>query len=101
MKKTYKISDLSPHLFWDVDRSKLTFEKSSQYLIERVAYLGDLEDWLLIRKIYGDEKLKEVILKMRYLDDKSIHFYSQIFDSPKEKFRCYTLKQSGIIPSPF
>ena len=101
MKNNYKISDLSPHLFWDVDREKLTFEKSSQYLIERVAYLGDLKDWLLLRKVYGIEKLKEVVLNMRYLDDKSIHFYSEIFEIPKEKFRCYIQKQSGQIPSPF
>jgi len=100
-KKQYKITDLSPHLFWDVDSRKLCLEKGSRYIIERVAYLGNLEDWLFIRKYYGEEKLKEVILDMRYLDEKSIHFFAQIFDVSKESFRCYKLRQSGRIPFPF
>ncbi len=97
----YDISDLSAHLFWDVDRSKLSFEKSSQYLIERVAYLGDLNDWLMIRNVYGEQKIKQVILNMRYLDDKSLHFYSLVFSIPKVSFRCYKQKQSGKTPLPF
>ena len=51
----------------------------------RVAQLGKLKDWLLIRNIYDDEKLKKVIMNMRYLDKKSLHFYAQIFGRPIEK----------------
>ena len=101
MEKEYKISDLSKHLFWDVDRSRLSLAKSSHYIIERTAFLGGLKDWLLVRKIYGDEKVKKVILNMRYLDEKSLHFYALVFDIPKENFRCYKLRQSGQIPMPF
>ena len=101
MNKNYTISDLSPHLFWDVDKSKLSLEKSGHYIIERIALLGGLKDWLIIRNIYGDSKLKEVIVNMRYLDDKSLHFYAQVFNIPKNNFRCYKLKQSNLRPSPY
>ncbi|MEM8524955.1 MAG: hypothetical protein AAGG68_09940 [Bacteroidota bacterium] len=99
--KNYSISNLSSHLFWDVDHAQLSFEKSAIYLIERVAYLGNLKDWLLLRDVYGNEKLKEVILNMRSLDDKSLHYYSLIFNIPKEAFRCYKNKQLQGIPSYF
>ena len=101
MEKEYKISDLSAHLFWDVDKNNLSLDKGSRYIIERVAYLGGLRDWLLIRKIYGEEKIKDTIMNMRYLDEKSLHFYSFIYGIPKEKFRCYKLRLSGQVPSPF
>ncbi len=101
MKEKYHISDLSTHLFWDVDKSKISLEKSVQYIIERVAYLGGLKDWLMIQKIYDNETVKKVILNMSYLDVKSLHFYAQVFDIPKERFKCYKLKQSGQTPSPF
>ena len=101
MEGEYDVSILSAHLFWDVKKDKLSLKINSDYIIERVAYLGSLRDWLLVRKIYGEKKLKEVILNMRYLDDKSLHFYSQIFQVAKEEFRCYKLKQSNQQPSPF
>ena len=101
MKKQVKISDFSKHLFWDVDRDKLSLENSNQYIIERIAYLGGLKDWLLIRKIFTNEYLKTVILNMRYLDEKSLHFYAQIFDVSKDQFKCYKLRQSSQIPLPF
>ena len=100
-KHQYTIDDLSPHLFWDVDRSQLSFSKSAVYLIERIAFLGDLSDWQLLRGVYGDKRLKEVLLNVRFMDDKSLHFYSLIFDIPKEQFRCYKLKQLNLTHSPF
>ena len=39
MEKEYKISDLSKHLFWDVGKSKMDWERSSTYIIECVAQL--------------------------------------------------------------
>ena len=101
MKEAHHISDLSSHLFWDVNRDNLSFDKSAQYLIERVASLGDLKDWQLIRAVYGDEKIKGVILNMRYLDEKSLHFYSLVYGIPQEDFRCYKLKLLGGRPFPF
>ncbi|MFT5385977.1 MAG: hypothetical protein ACI81W_003389, partial [Saprospiraceae bacterium] len=41
---TFKISDLSSYLFWDVDKSKLDFEKSSVFLTERVLEYGLMKD---------------------------------------------------------
>ena len=100
-EKQYQISDLSPALFWDVDQSKLSWESSASYIIERVAQLGDLTDWQIIRQIYGDEKLKCEIVEMRYLDEKSLNYYAEIFNLTLEDFRCYKLRQLGMTPFPF
>jgi hypothetical protein len=97
----YQVSDLSPDLFWDLDKTKLSFRNNAVYIIERVAYLGKLEDWLIIRKIYGDERIRNVILQMRYLDEKSLNYYAEIFDLSPEDFRCYRLRQSGKTHFPF
>lgn len=95
MNEEYKISDLSPHLFWDVDKSKLDFEKSSTFLVERVLEYGLMKDWKLIKKIYGLEKIKEITLQSRSLDDVTLSFLCTIFDLEKEAFRCYKLRQSN------
>lgn len=100
-EESYKISDLSAALFWDVDQSKLSWDESSHYIIERVAQLGDLRDWIIAREIYGDDRLKEVIKMMRYLDEKSLNYYAELFNLSLTDFRCYRLRQLGQIPFPF
>ena len=95
MKKEYQISDFSPHLFWDVDRSKLDLEKNASFLIERVLEYGVLKDWELIKKIYGLEAIKTTTLQSRSLDDVTLSFLCSIFDLTKDAFRCYKLRQSS------
>ncbi|MCH8318384.1 MAG: 1-acyl-sn-glycerol-3-phosphate acyltransferase, partial [Bacteroidetes bacterium] len=46
-----------------------------------------------IKKFYGLQKIKKEIISMRYLDKKTLNFFSIYFDVPKTKFRCYTMKQ--------
>ena len=100
-KMNCQVSDISPVLFWDVNKEKLDWEKDARYIIERIAYLGDFKDWLIIREVYGSERIRDVILNMRYLDEKSTNYYAELFRLPLEKFRCYRLRQLNRIPFPF
>lgn len=85
--------DLSPYLFWDIDIASLNSEKHAAYIIDRVLSLGTMEDFRRIISGYGVEKIKEVIINLRYLDDTVLHFCSLYFTIPLSDFRCYTNKQ--------
>ena len=87
------IAQLSPHLFWDVDRSQLTLEKNAPYIVSRVLEYGRLEDFLRLKKKMGLDQMVQVAMKLRTLDDISLNFIATLTDTPRENFRCYNTKQ--------
>lgn len=95
MQKEIKIEHLSQHLFWDIDRTKLDFERNNHFIIERTLDYGLINDWNIIYNYYGIEKIAQVSTKLRNLDKKSISFISTLSKIPKENFLCYTMKQSN------
>lgn len=88
------ISSFSSYLFWDVDKSKLEVERSAAYIVERVLEYGQLEDWKLIKQIYGLDRIKDISLNIRYLTPKTLSFISSVLNIDKVNFRCYIQKQS-------
>jgi len=84
---------LSKVLFWDTNFEKVDYDRYPRDVISRVVMRGNWNDWQEIKKYYGLEKIKEEMLKVRYLDKKSLSFLSSYFNTPKENFRCYTLRQ--------
>lgn len=92
--KKKKFMQLSEVLFWDSDIKKIDWDKKASYVIAKVAMFGTLKDWNAIKKYYGEKKIKNELLKVRHLDNKTLNFVSLIFNIPKEKFRCYTMRQS-------
>ena len=86
---------LAKQIFWDVDFDKLDYQKDTSFIIERVFDRGDIEDIKQARRFYGDEKIIEVLTTVKFLFDETINFCAGLFDIPKEKFRCYILKQSN------
>lgn len=88
------VLELSKYLFWDSDYKNIDWDKRARYVIEKVVSLGTIEDWNQIKTYYGLGKIKEEMLQVRSLDPKTLNFLSHILDIPKEKFRCYTWKQS-------
>lgn len=78
--------------FWDVDFEKLDYEKSKRLIIERVATLGNLEEFKMIMDLYGKQEIINVLTNINYLDPKTLNFFSVIFKIPKNHFKCYTRK---------
>jgi len=85
---------LSPHLFWDIDQTTLLHEQHAGFIIARVAMHGLWEDWKYIVKFYGKDKIREALLQARYLDKKTLNFFSHYFEIEKSEFRCYNTAQS-------
>lgn len=80
--------ELNPALFWDVQLSSLDIGAHSRFIIERVVSRGNLTDWNLLKKMYGKEKIKEEVVRMRSLDPKTVSFLSVYFGIARKDFRC-------------
>lgn len=93
MKEEPKISDLSAHLFWDCDQSKITWDGHSTFLVGRILEYGMMKDWLLLKQAYGIRRIGEIAQTLRSLNAVSLNFISKITNTPENEFRCYTWKQ--------
>ncbi|NOZ34215.1 MAG: hypothetical protein GXO80_02830 [Chlorobi bacterium] len=93
-KQQIKISDFSPHLFWDVNKKELDFEKHKTYIVNRVMQYGLYRDWKNIKQIYGLSQITEIAKNIRDLDKKSLAFLSLLSGESQNTFRCYTQTQS-------
>lgn len=86
--------EFSTNLFWDADASQFDYEKHAEQIIPRVFMRGTMKDFSEIFKYYGRKKIKRVLVNTRYLDKKTLSFSANLFQIPKEEFRCYKLSQS-------
>jgi hypothetical protein len=83
------ITDLSLHLFWDVDRHRLDWEKNRKFIIQRVLEYGLINDWQIIYSYYGMDDIAKTAMTIRDLDRKSLSFIALLSKVPKENFLCY------------
>jgi len=88
------LNKLSSHIFWDVDKDGLDFDKHKKMIIQRVLEYGLIKDWNLIYTYYGIEEISKIAITLKDLDSRSISFISALSNIPKEEFICYTTKQS-------
>ncbi len=88
------IHHFSKHLFWDLNRANLDFKKHKSYIIKQVLEYGLIDDWSLIKKIYGIKQIAKVSKTFRELDKKALSFVSFLSKTPIEEFRCYNYQQS-------
>jgi hypothetical protein len=93
VQKTISHRKFSSYLFWDVDPDKIDFDKRKSWVIDRVLSHGMLSDWKIAKEYYGKETIKDVVLHLRYLDKRTLHFCAAYFNVPIEAFRCYTYAQ--------
>ena len=92
MSNKITIDDFSPHLSWDVDLDDFDFEKHEKFFAQRVIEYGKMEDWNLLKVLYGLNNIKDLALQFRTLDAVSLSFLSTIFKIDKKEFRCYKHK---------
>ena len=67
---------------------------SSRYIIQRVLEYGQMNDWRLINKYYGLQKIVEECKQMRTLDPVCLSFICTISHTKEEDYRCYHFRQS-------
>lgn len=89
------LQQFTSSLFWDTDISKLSVVDHAGFIIQRICMLGTWKDWLLLKDNYGIEKIKAELIQARYIDQKTLNYFSLVLDIPKEKFRCYSFQQSA------
>lgn len=93
-KQNATLKNLSPHLFWDVDRTKLDLNKNKRLIIQRVFLRGDISDIKILLQLYDLDTIKEEIIKAGFLDKKTLKWASDFLNIPKTKFLCYVKELS-------
>jgi len=93
MNKANDIIKLSNRAFWDVDISRLDYEKQADAIIVRVFERGSWEDVLEVSAFYGNEKVTKALMNAAYLIEKTIVFASNMFNISPSSFKCYTTRQ--------
>jgi len=88
-----KKPEFSRQIFWETDFDQIDWKIKANYVIERVIEYGNWDDWKHLKSFYGMGKIKETLMQARFLREKTLVFFSYIFDEPVENFRCYTYKQ--------
>lgn len=68
-----------PALFWDADPADIDPEKHAPFIIARIFARGSIDDVRWAKRTYGEEKLKQVVINNRTLDNKSQNFWCQYF----------------------
>lgn len=82
-------------IFWDVDADKMDVNTKSSFIIERVFERGDVEDIRYCRRFYGDELLKNALVKAKWLSLSSIYLAVALFGNNLTDYKCYTQIQSN------
>ncbi len=79
---------LNTPLFWDAD--KIDIELNASYIICRILNLGTYNDIKVLRNIYSDSKITEVIKIKRNILPKAAKYWALKFNIPLEDVKCLT-----------
>lgn len=82
--------------FWDVNFDKLDINKNSFLLIKRVLDRGNTSDIKWLIKIYGQEKIKDVLTTTRDLSRPTGNFWRLIFNLKSNQIPCLQKPYSPI-----
>ena len=82
---------VSPHLLWDVDKSKVNYQKMKGFVVQRVIERGDKEDFYTILQLYGGHKGVREIVKNHcdFYDPRDEALARVLFNLKKEDLKCY------------
>jgi hypothetical protein len=76
-------------LFWDVPAGTLDLDKNRRLILERVFSRGNIEEFQSVNQYYTRDEIRESIKNIGYLDDKTLHFISKIYQIKSTEFKCY------------
>lgn len=85
-----KVIELDKNLFWDINLKDLDYQANQDFIIGRVLIYGDLADFKQLKSFYSWQVIKSTARHLKYLDDKSLNFWSLVFKIPANKFLCTT-----------
>ena len=88
------LSKFSKNLFWDVDPSQLKMNVHAAYIIQRVMEYGQMDDWRLINRYYGLDRIVRECQQLRTLDPVCLSFLCTISHTKPSQYRCYHFRQS-------
>ena len=80
---------LSEYLFRDVDPSGIDPEAHRHFIIPRVMERGTLTDVKAVWDYYGEETVKQILLSAATLGRKTVAFFANQFNLPRDAFRAY------------
>ncbi|MBL9150956.1 MAG: hypothetical protein JNK37_00640 [Verrucomicrobiales bacterium] len=83
------IDGLSRHVFWDTDPASIDPERHGDFVIVRVMDRGTLADVKAVWDYYGSERVRVALLRAPSLGTKTISFFANQFDLPREAFRAF------------
>ena len=83
------IDRLSRHVFWDTDPVSIDPERHGNFVIARVMDRGTLADVRTVWDYYGSERVRTALLQAPSLGIKTISFFANQFDLPREAFRAF------------
>ncbi len=86
IKETNPKRIFNPVLFWDAE--DIDMERNDDFIIARVLDYGDENDIKVLRSLYPDEKLIEVIRKRRGLMPQTGKFWAVYFKIPVKEITC-------------
>ena len=89
IESTTLTETLSPHLFWDVDRSVVDFEKHADFIIRRIMERGPREDVAAVWGYYRHDQIKDALTTAPALSRKTISFFAHQFALPMNAFRAH------------
>jgi len=76
---------LSKQAFWDVNMESIDYEKHALYVMEKVIDRGSFNDFINLRKFYGDDRIKEEVIYTKVFGPKEVSFCCAIFNlTPKD-----------------
>jgi len=81
-------------LFWDV--SQVDEKKNGRFIIERILSFGNENDFKQAIKLYGRNRIAEVVIKSRNLDKKSQSFWCQYFQLSNKCSSNQSAKKPGL-----
>ncbi len=80
-------SEFSPHLFWDVDLKRLSWEKHTAFIVGRVLDYG-VGGLAVLLKYFSIDEIADYASTLRSLTDLSLNFKATIAQKDRSTFRC-------------